>query len=61
MFDHHADRRVCRRTCCCQHLVLCGLLQLSTKLMDKGDLRDSLKLVYDFNNRFGEWALAPKR
>lgn len=30
------------------------LLQLSTKLLDKGDLRDSLKLVYDFNNRFGE-------
>jgi hypothetical protein len=35
-------------------LLLLLLLQLSTKLLDKGDLRDSLKLVYDFNNRFGK-------
>jgi hypothetical protein len=34
--------------------VLYCSLQLSTKLLDKGDLRDSLKLVYDFHNRFGE-------
>lgn len=32
-------------------------LQLSTKMLDKGDLRDSLKLVYDFHNRFGEWRM----
>lgn len=26
-------------------------------MLDKGDLRDSLKLVYDFHNRFGEWRM----
>jgi hypothetical protein len=31
------------------------LLQLSTKLLDSGKLKDSLKLVYDFQNRFGEY------
>jgi hypothetical protein len=33
------------------------LLQLSTKLLDSGKLKDSLKLVYDFQNRFGEYGL----
>jgi hypothetical protein len=30
-------------------------VQLSTKLLDSGKLKDSLKLVYDFHHRFGEW------
>jgi hypothetical protein len=29
--------------------------QMSTKLLEGPRLKDNLKLVYDFNNRFGEW------
>lgn len=31
-------------------------LQLSTKLLDSNRFKDSLKLVYDFQNRFGEYS-----
>lgn len=30
------------------------MLQLGTKLLDSSKFKDSLKLVYDFQNRFGE-------
>eukprot|EP00879_Flechtneria_rotunda_P010243 GHRR01010709.1.p1 GENE.GHRR01010709.1~~GHRR01010709.1.p1 ORF type:complete len:124 (+),score=33.53 GHRR01010709.1:83-454(+) len=30
------------------------VVELSTKLLDKQQFKDSLKLVYDFQNRFGE-------